>query len=63
MDAYFAEHTHSWLHIRAAGHHAAPGHGGEVDHFSIGDHFWILVMEGAFAAQAVEKGVGGQQCQ
>jgi hypothetical protein len=57
MDAHCAEHSHSWLYIRPAGYHATPGHGGKVDHFAIGDHFRFLVMEGAFAAEAVEEGV------
>lgn len=57
MDAYCAEHSHSWLYIRPVGHHAAPGHGGKVDHFTVGDHFGSLVMEGAFAAEAAEEGV------
>ena len=58
MVAYCAEHSHSWLHIRSISHHAAPGHGGKMDHNAFTYYFRSVAMEGALAAQAVEEGVG-----
>ena len=57
MVAYCAEHSHSWFHIRSISHHAAPGHGGKMDHYAVGDYFRFMAMEGAFVTQAVEEGV------
>jgi hypothetical protein len=57
MVAYCAEHSHSWVYLRSISHHATPGHGGKMDHYAIRDYFWFLVMERAFAAQAVEEGI------
>jgi len=57
MVAYSAERSHSWLYIRSISHHAAPGHGGKMDHYAVGGYFRFLVMEGTFVAQAVAEGV------
>ena len=55
MDAHCAEHSHSWLYIRPPGGYAPPGHGRKVDHFSFAGNFRVMVMEGAFVEEAVEK--------
>jgi hypothetical protein len=48
--AYCTEHSHSWVYLRAAGHHASTGHGGKMDHYAIAGDLRILVMERAFAS-------------
>jgi hypothetical protein len=54
MAAHSAEHSHPGLYLWAAGHYAAPGHGGKMDHPSFSCHFRLLDVEGTFAAEAVK---------
>ena len=54
MAAYCTKHSHSWLYLRSAGDDAAPGYGGEVDHFSFTGHFRLVVVEGPFAKEKDE---------
>ena len=57
MAAYCTEHSHSWVYIRPPGDDAPPGHGGEVDHFSFAGYFRFVVVEGAFAKEAVKPAI------
>jgi hypothetical protein len=55
MAAHCAKRPHHWFYIWTLSHDAPPGHGGKMDHFSIAGDFRIVVVEGAFVAQAAER--------
>ena len=55
MVAHCAERSHSWLYIWAVGHDAPAGHGSKMDYFSPAGDFRLMVVEGTFAKEEIEK--------
>ncbi len=55
MVAHCAERSYNWLYLWAVSYDAPADYGGEVDYLPIAGDLGLMVVERAFAKEAVEK--------
>jgi hypothetical protein len=60
--AYYPKHSHSWVYLWTAGHHAKTGNGGKMDHNANCSSIGVLVMERAFITEEIKEEFVSQAC-